>query len=149
MSSESTSASARPSFAPTAWRPEGHVDRSLGAIAVPAVFRSAGYTVMTIDDVFGRRPVEDTEWIRYADERGMAVACKDDRIRTRPAEKRALYYSHLRVLCLTAGQLGRDEQAARFERNLPHIERLWRREGPWVYAVHARTVERLRLYMPD
>jgi hypothetical protein len=113
------------------------------------VFREAGYVVHTIDDLFGPRPVEDTEWIEVADVNGFAVACKDDRIRSRPLEKRALFYSRLRVLCLTDGHLRSSEQAERFRVNLERIERLWRTEGPWVYGVHANRLERLKLYDPN
>lgn len=141
--------SSNPSSAPTSSLPELLVDRSLGTIAVPAVFAEAGYTVHTIDDVFGMRPVEDTEWIAFADERGLAVVCKDDRIRQRPLEKRALFYSRLRVLCLTNGHLGRAEQAERFRANLDPIQALWRRQGPWVYSVLPDGLKRLQLYPPE
>ena len=102
--------------------------------------------VHTIDDVFGSRPVEDTEWIVFADDRGMAVACKDDRIRRRPLEKQALFYSSLRVLCLTNGHLRSEQQADCFRRNLAPIGRLWSQPGPWVYGVQETKVERLRIY---
>lgn len=127
-------------------RPEILVDRSLGLLAVPAVFREAGYVVRTLDDVFGPVPIEDVTWIIEADDRGWAVACKDDRIRRRPLEKQALYNSHLRVLCLTDGHLRREEQAERFRANMEGFDRLWRRPGPWVYGVHADRVEHLRIY---
>ncbi len=116
---------------------------------MPEALRSVGFVVRTLDDVFGRRPVEDVEWIEFADERSLAVACKDDRIRRRPLDKRALYYSSLQVLCLTNGHLTRDRQAACFRDNVAAIEQHLRRPGPWVLGVHEAGVSLLRLYPPD
>ncbi|MGH9248918.1 MAG: hypothetical protein ACRD0W_05310 [Acidimicrobiales bacterium] len=126
--------------------PDFLVDRSLGLLAIPALLRSAGYTVRTIDDVYGRRPVEDVEWIRDADANGWAVACKDDRIRRRPAERRALVASALRVFCLTAGNLRSADQVERFRTNLPAIARVIDEPGPWVRGVYVDRIELLRLY---
>lgn len=116
---------------------------------MPEALRSVGFVVWTLDDVFGKRPVEDVEWIEHADEHGLVVACKDDRIRRRPLEKRALYYSSLRVLCLTNGHLARDRQAACFRDNIVAIERHLQRPGPWVLGVYESSVSLLRLYPPD
>lgn len=134
------------SSAPTPSLPEVLVDRSLGTIAVPDALRSVGFTVHTLDDIFGERPVEDVEWIRYADAQGMLVACKDDRIRRRPLEKQALYYSSLRVVCLTNGHLRRAEQAACFVTNVGAIGAQLRREGPWVLGIHLTGASLLRIY---
>lgn len=114
------------------------------------MFRDAGYTTYTIDDVFGSRPVEDTEWIRHADQHDMVVVCKDDRIRYNELEKHALYHSRVRVLCLTNGHLRGAEQAEYFERNLARFARLWQsREGrPWVYAVRKDSIERMKIERP-
>ncbi|WP_265521302.1 hypothetical protein [Oerskovia flava] len=126
------------------------VDRSLGTNAVPAVFRNAGFHTLTIDDVFGPRPVPDTEWIELADDNGMVVVCKDNKIRTNPLERQALFNSSIRVFCLTNGHLGVAEQAERFEQNMTRIRRRLRTQGgrPWVYAVHATELRRLHLYQP-
>lgn len=116
---------------------------------MPEALRSVGFTVRTLDDVFGDRPVEDIEWIQYADERGLVVACKDDRIRRRPLEKRALFYSSLRVICLTNGHLRRDQQAACFVDNVEAITRQLRRHGPWVLGLHQSGSGLLRIYPAD
>lgn len=116
---------------------------------MPEALRSVGFAVRTLDDVFGERPVEDVEWIHYADEHQFVVACKDDRIRRRPLEKRALYYSQLRVLCLTNGNLRREAQAACFTTNVDAILRQLRRPGPWVLGVREAGVGLLRIYPTD
>jgi PIN like domain len=137
------------SSAPTPSLPEILVDRSLGIIAVPEALRSVGFAVRTPDDVFGERPVEDFEWIRYADAHGMVVACKDDRIRRRPLEKREFFYSNLRVVCLTDGHLRRAEQSACSVENVEAIVAHLRREGPWVVGIHRSGVGLLRIYPSD
>jgi predicted nuclease of predicted toxin-antitoxin system len=116
---------------------------------VPEALRLVGFTVSTLDDVFGVRPVEDVEWIHYADDHNMVVACKDDRIRRRPLEKRALFYSSLRVLCLTNGHLRREQQAACFRHNIDGIVRQLRHPGPWVLGVQESRVQVLRIYPVD
>lgn len=82
--------------------PDVFVDISLGGVAVPQVFRDAGYTVVTLHGEFGQRPVQDVEWMAWADERDMVVLCEDQRIRMKTADKHALYHSRLRVECLTS-----------------------------------------------
>jgi predicted nuclease of predicted toxin-antitoxin system len=130
-------------------RPEVFVDISLGAKAVPAVFREAGYTVHTTHLVFGqRRKVADTEWIELADAERWLVACKDARIRRRPAEKLALARSTLRVLCLTNGNLPSVEQARRFQLSMRAFTALWSMPGPCVYGVYRDRIERLKIYDP-
>lgn len=114
------------------------------------MFRAAGYTTRTIDDVFGMRPVPDIEWIRFADDHDWVVACKDDRIRYNQLEKHALYMSRLRLLCLTSGQLKSAVQAEYFRSNLGRFAKLWQSDGhrPWVYAVRKDSIERLRIEPP-
>lgn len=131
-------------------RPEIYFDKSIGEVAVPAVFSRAGYVIHNKTEVFGTGRVADVDWIRVADDNRWAVVTKDDKIRMRPAEKIALFNSGLRVLCLPSGGLSSAEQAARFESNLARIERLWRiADRPWVYAVHPERLERLRVSRPD
>lgn len=127
-------------------QPEFLVDRSLGLIAIPALLRSAGYTVRTIDDVYGRRAVADVEWIHDADANDWIVATKDDRIRRRPAEREALLASKLRVFCLTSGNLRSADQVARFRTNLAAIAAAIDEPGPWIRGVYVDRVERLKIY---
>jgi predicted nuclease of predicted toxin-antitoxin system len=122
------------------------VDRSLGLIAIPKLLRSAGYTVRTIDDVYGPRPVADVEWIRDADANDWVVATKDDRIRRRPAEREALAASTLRVFCLTSGNLKSSEQVERFRVNLGAMAAVIDEPGPWIRGVYVDRVELLKIF---
>ena len=49
----------------------------------------------------------------------------------------------IRAFVLTSGNLKADEQAARFSANMRSIESAARSEGPFIYAVHSRRIERL------
>ena len=48
---------------------------------------------------------EDAEWINYAAEHDLVVLCKDDWIRRRPLERRAMQRGGVRVFCLTNANL--------------------------------------------
>jgi len=50
------------------------VDQSLGVGMVPQFFRDAGYPVFTIKDEYGRRNVEDEEWLHDAGTRGWVAS---------------------------------------------------------------------------
>jgi PIN like domain len=93
------------------------------------MIRGLGYEARTKVEVFGLRRVEDTEWITWADSRGLVALVKDDAIRRRPLERRALLQSSLRVFCLTNGNLRKAEQVARFEARWDSIIRKCR-TGP-------------------
>ncbi len=124
---------------------EVYVDRSLGATVVPAAVRARGVVVHAEIEIFGRvaEGVPDTEWLERAGREGWIVFTKDTRLRYRVDEVAALVRHRVRVFVLTAGNLGASEQAARFVNNLNRIRRVSRRPGPYVYAVHARGLERL------
>ncbi|MFI7059656.1 hypothetical protein ACIBL3_01625 [Kribbella sp. NPDC050124] len=77
------------------------MDVGLGGIAIPELVRRLGSKALTKHEVFGRRTVEDTEWIAWADAEDLVVLTKDDAIRRRPLERAALARSGLRVFCLT------------------------------------------------
>ena len=148
MSSASTPPPSRPSSGPThdTELPDLVVDRSLGRIAVPTYFRTVWPRVHTLDDVYGPRPVEDVEWMADADEAGWVVACKDDRIRRRPAERALLATSTLRVFCLANGQLVSAEQVRRFERVLHRLKVEAVRPGPWMFGVYSGEIQPLKIY---
>ncbi|MDR2895980.1 MAG: hypothetical protein LBV30_04960 [Propionibacteriaceae bacterium] len=126
-------------------RPRILVDHSLGRKAVPEFFRGEGFDTTTIFDFFGRTDVPDTEWIKVAGEQDIVVACKDARIRYRPAERQAVMDARLRMLCLTSGNMTTFDQVECFRSNLSAIERWWNTPGPWILAVRRAGVESLSL----
>ena len=112
---------------------------------MPDLVRKLGYEALTKVEVFGRRRVEDTEWIAWADAEGLAVLPKDDAIRRRPLERRALAVSQLRVFCLTNANLNKAQQVARFEERWPAILRRCAQPGPFVCGVYADRLQDLNI----
>ena len=55
--------------------------------------------------------VQDDEWLTLAGTRNWAVLLKDDRIRYRESERRALMSSGIHALCLANASLRADEMA--------------------------------------
>ncbi|MGI8795836.1 MAG: hypothetical protein ACR2IR_04495 [Acidimicrobiia bacterium] len=125
--------------------PEYLVDRSLGKRVVPQALRGAGRIVHTLAEVFGSREesVTDEEWIARAGAEGWVVLTKDKRIRTKQAEREVVRRHRVRLFCVTKGGLTGDDQAQRLVDNLARIERVARRPGPYIYAVHERRLEQL------
>jgi uncharacterized protein with PIN domain len=126
--------------------PEFLVDRSLGRLHLPAALRSLGYRVYTLAEVYGEersQRVEDERWIERAGREDWVVLTKDDRIRYRKVERDAFVAANLRVFCLTTATLGKEDQTARFVKNINRIVQRARKPGPYIYAVYEKRLERI------
>ena len=126
--------------------PEFFIDRSLGKKHLAEALRARGFTVHTMASVYGEKRAQempDEEWLRDAGTNGWVVLMKDDRIRTRPAERDALARAGVRAFCLTNAQLRAHEQTTRFVRNIGRIEQRCRKSGPFIYGVYDGGVRRL------
>ena len=126
--------------------PQFFVDRSLGKHLIPESLRQAGYTVHTLASVYGEQgaqTVSDEEWIELAADRGWVVLTKDDRIRRRPAELRAVRAHAVRMFCLTNANLQGAEQLDRFLSNINRIVQRSQRPGPWICAVYEARVAQI------
>lgn len=89
------------------------VDRSLGKDIVPAALRDAGVNVTTYADLYpDDTTVEDHVWIPEVTARGWVILTKDKNIRRAPVEIEALRNASARYVCLSAGNMRGDEQAA-------------------------------------
>jgi len=114
--------------------PEFFVDRSLGKHLIPNGLRQAGFTVHTLASVYGEQraqAVSDEEWIKRSAVRGWVVLTKDDRIRRRPAELRAVRAHAVRMFCLTNANLQGPEQLDRLLANINRIVQRSQHQGPW------------------
>jgi PIN like domain len=126
--------------------PEFLIDRSLSQRSLPAALREAGLTVRTLADVYGEqeaREIDDAAWLALAGRRGWVVLAKDDHIRRRPAELRALTAGRVRLFCLTDAQLTFAAQAECFVVNRDRIIQATQKPGPFVYAVHSDRIAKL------
>lgn len=102
------------------------LDRSLGKQKIAAALRAAGARVEIHDDHF-RPDARDTEWLRAVGEHGWVVLTKDQRIRYREIERRALMNAGVAAVVLKADDLQGPEMAQIFVKALPAIQRLVRR----------------------
>jgi predicted nuclease of predicted toxin-antitoxin system len=125
--------------------PDILIDHCLGTRAIPEVFRDAGFTVATMVERYGRADVMDIEWIEDAGKAGMLVITKDDRIRRRPAEKKAVTDHGLRMVCLASQNMASDEMAELFKRHMNKIRLRMGRRGPWIAVLNRSGLREIRL----
>jgi hypothetical protein len=119
------------------------VDRGLGRRWVPDVFRTGGFTVVLMAELYpggADQTVDDDRWIGDVSARGWVALTKDTAI-VRHHEA-ALRRSTLRAFALSNANLTGEEMAARFAHNLHRIVQRARRPGPFVDVVHKERLER-------
>ena len=129
--------------------PTFFIDRDLGRITFPTGLRAAGLTVVTIAEHYGvteSESIVDDVWMHEAARNGWPVLCCDSkhRKRRRPAERAALLDSGLREFVLN-GNVTATENVLRVMHNLDAIVHACSRPGPFVYRVHPKRIELLRL----
>lgn len=128
--------------------PDLFLDRSLGRIVVPTLLRAAGLRLTTLAGHYGMpadESVSDEEWLELAGARGWAVFMKDARVRYNLAEREAMKAHGVRCFCLSNQNLTGEAMAARFLDNLDALAAACADEGPFIYAVHQRRIERLTI----
>jgi hypothetical protein len=121
------------------------VDRSLGRIDVPNALREAGYRCELHDDHFGHT-TEDAIWLSKVATQQWIVLTKDERIRYRPLELRALRAARLRAFIVVCGNVRGIETAAIILKAMPGIMAVVSEEnGPFIYRVYKdSTIRRSR-----
>lgn len=127
-------------------RPEYFIDRSLGRHQLPDALRASGRVVHTMVSIYGpdaEQKVSDETWLQDAGQGGWVVLTKDDRIRRRPAELAAIVRFGVRVACLTNASLTGPQQVKRIMTNINRIDQRWRKPGPWVVAIHERSLTQI------
>lgn len=126
---------------------EFFIDRSLGRHIVSGALREAGATVHPMAEVYGERVgqgLADTESLHDAGTNGWVVLMKDDKIRYRPAELKALMAAGVRAFCVTNANLGGRATAERLVTQLPKISEIATElAGPHIYGVYADGVRPL------
>ncbi|HUP68230.1 MAG TPA: hypothetical protein VM142_00275 [Acidimicrobiales bacterium] len=123
--------------------PRFFVDRGLGKVHVPAVFRDAGFEVVLMSDLYtggADQLVSDDRWIAEVGAVGLVALTKDVSIVRNHAA--ALEASTLRVFALTNANITGTEMASRYRVNLHRIVQRSRRRGPFVDVVNRSNVER-------
>lgn len=125
------------------------VDRSLGRVRVPALLRERDWALVTLAEHYGvpqDEEVDDVTWLRLAGQRGWPVLMKDERIKYRAVERRALTDHGVRAFCLTSGNLDAQAMAGCF---LQHQGRIWseamRAGAAALFAVSRQGVREIEL----
>jgi len=141
-----------PADSPRRGHPEGlptlFIDRSLGRIKLPALLRAAGLELVTLAEHYGvpqDEAVDDVTWLTETAARGWVALGKDERIRRRPAEKAAVLRHGARCFYFTRGDLRSEVYAERILANLGAITRTCAQDGPFIYVMHPRRIERMTL----
>jgi predicted nuclease of predicted toxin-antitoxin system len=83
-----------------------------------------------IHDEHFRQDATDVEWLHEVGQRGWVVLTKDEKIRRRAHERKALMQAGVRAFVLVAGNLSGPEMAAAFVQALPAIHRFLARHNP-------------------
>jgi hypothetical protein len=128
--------------------PDLFLDRSLGRIKVPQQLRDYGLRLVTLAEHYGvpaDEKIDDEEWLQLAGERRWAVFMKDTRIRYNPAEREAVTAHAVQCFCLSSQSLSAQDMVRRFLDNLGAITAACAEAGPFIYAVHANRIERLKI----
>ena len=121
------------------------VDRSLGKIDVPDALRVAGYRCERHDDHWDQA-TEDSVWLAGVAARKWVVLTKDERIRYRPLELKALEAARLRTFILICGNVRGSDAARILLAAIPRILAVVEaQKGPFIYYVYKNsTVKRAR-----
>ena len=127
--------------------PEFFCDRSLGHHKVPDRLRQVHSAVIAHDDVFAQ-DTDDEVWLRKAGERGWVVLTRDDRIRYRPAEQRALIEAETAVFCLNPSKEMTAEEWAEAFVALPKILRTVAKNPSGGYIMGVNRKGKLRHLFP-
>jgi len=129
--------------------PDLFLDRSLGRKKVPGLLRSAGLRLVTLAEHYGipaDESVADIEWLELAGRNEWVVFLKDARIRSRTVEREAVKAFSVRCFCISRQDLTAEQMAERYLAHLEAITAACAEDGPFIYSVQERRIERLDLH---
>ena len=103
---------------------------------MPSALRAAGHVCELHDDKFDQQ-TEDAVWLGAVASRKLIVLTKDERIRYRPLELRALESANLRVFIVICGNVRGVETAAILLKAMRRILKvIGSQQGPFIYYVY-------------
>ena len=129
------------------------LDRGLGSRIVPEALRSAGWSLETMDERYGKsrsQTINDTQWIEEATLAGDVLLCKDLAVAHNALEAQVIYMSSARVFGLAKASLMGVVMAQWYLDNEAKIVRAaTRASGPYVMAVNpSYGLRRVKLAYP-
>jgi hypothetical protein len=134
-----------PSQPDAAALPHVFVDRSLGAVQLPAMLRQVGFVLTTMREHYGEpqaQRVADVE-IALTAQRSWIGFHKDANIRRNEVERRTVLDTGARMFCVPRADITAADAAARFIRNLSAIVAAAQGPGPYIYSVQQNRIVRL------
>lgn len=143
-----TPSTSAPSPGSAASLPHVFVDRSLGAVQLPRILRSAGVNLTTMRDHYGEalgQMTDDPDWIALTAERGWIGFHKDSAIRRNEPERRAVLVSGARLFCVPRADITAEQLAARYLDNIDAIARVAIQPGPYIYGIYPNEIKQLPL----
>lgn len=117
----------------------------MGAKQFPEYLRTKGYVVNTIEGLFGRPDVLDTEWIETAGRDEWIVFTKDNAIAKNTAERNAVIEYKLKMVCLVHPEMGIGGVIDVFEKHWKRIERRFEKPPPWILKVSVSQIKEIKL----
>ena len=114
------------------------IDRSLGKHEVPAALRAASARVEIHDQHFAIN-ARDEEWILEVGQRRWVILTKDDNIRRRPLERRAVQSARVSLFALAGGNIRGPDMGTAFALALPRMVALLRKTEPPLIARVTKT----------
>ena len=121
------------------------IDRSLGKIDVPNALRADGYACRVHDDHFSQT-TEDAAWVEAVARHGCVGLTKDERIRFRPLELRALESAGVRAFIVICGNVRGAQTAEILRKSMPRIlAAVTSERPPFIYHIYKNsTIKRMR-----
>jgi len=128
------------------------IDRGIGSRIVPNALRAAGWTLVTMDELYGTlesQRTDDVDWIAEAADRGEVSICKDTAVASNPEEAQTIYMHAARVFAFANKHLTGQQMAdllLRWQSEIWSISE--RAAGPYVFAISDHRPHRRRLRYP-
>jgi len=126
--------------------PHIFVDRSLGAVQVPAHLRAAGFVLTTMREHYGEhlaQLVQDVDWITLTARQNWVGFHKDDHIRRNQVERQNVVQVGARMFCIGNGQIKAQVAANWYIANFAAIAAAAQQPGPFIYIVHPHRIARI------
>lgn len=126
--------------------PHVFIDRSLGAVQVPALLRAVGVSLTTMREHYGEaaaQGIADQEWITLTAQHGWIAFHKDDSIRRNEVERQTVLATGARMFCVPRADITAGELALRFTNNLAAIANATQSPGPFIYLVYPNDITQL------
>ena len=124
------------------------VDRSLGAVQLPAMLRASGLRLITMREHYGEalgQMTADPDWIALTAQQGWIGFHKDAAIRRNELERQSVLTNGARLFCVPRADITAEQLAQRFLANLGAIARAAQQPGPYIYGVYPTEIRLLPL----